>query len=339
MAERLLVLAPNWLGDAVMALPAVAALRARDSGAHLGVAARGSVAALFSMVPGVDEVVTLKAGPRRAWRGAGRDAAQLRGQWDGAVLLPNSFLSAWTTWRAAIPMRAGYATDGRRLLLSRAVPLPAASLHQADYYLALARALGGVDVPRLARVQVPSAAMESARALLVGEHIEATAPYVVLAPGAAYGRAKQWLPERFGALARDVCAVRRSAVVIVGASADHETATEVQAHAGAGVRVANLCGRTDLPTLAAVLAGAQSVVANDSGAMHLAAAVGARVVGVFGATDERRTAPLRGRADQTPPAILTADTWCRPCLLRECPFPGHACMRDVRTSQVLEAIA
>lgn len=339
MAERVLVLAPNWLGDAVMALPAFASLRARTDGARLGVAARGSVAALFAMVPGIDEVVTLETRADRAWRGSARDAARLRGQWDTAVLLPNSFVSAWTAWRAGIPRREGFATDGRRLLLSRAVPVPTSPLHQADYYLALAHALGGSDVPRHARLAVPAGAVVAATNLLAGEGIGPGAPYVVLAPGAAYGRAKQWLPERFAELAQRMQADRGWTAVIVGAGADRMTAAQVCAQAGAATRCVDLAGRTDLPTLAAVLAGARAVVANDSGAMHLAGAVGARVVAVFGATDESRTAPLMAHAAQAVPAVLTADVWCRPCLLRECPFPDHACMREVSAAQALEALA
>ena len=338
MAERVLVLAPNWLGDAVMALPAFASLRARDADARLGVAARGSVAALFAMVPGVDEVVTLETRADRAWRGSARDAARLRGRWDSAVLLPNSFVSAWTVWRAGVPRREGFATDGRRLLLSRAVPVPTAPLHQADYYVALARALGGPATPRHARIAVPAEAADSASRLLAAEGIVPGAPYIALAPGAAYGRAKQWLPERFAELAQQVHAARGWTSVIVGAGADQPTAAQVRAQAGAATWCVDLAGRTDLPTLAAVLAGARAVVANDSGAMHLAGAVGARVVAVFGATDESRTAPLVAHDAQPAPAVLTADVWCRPCLLRECPFPDHACMRAVSAAQALEAL-
>jgi heptosyltransferase-2 len=333
---RLVVFAPNWLGDAVMALPAVQAARATYADAHLAVAARPSVAALFAMVPGVDDVVPLDsraglAGVRR-WR---IDAARLQaGRYDRAILLPNSFLSAWIASQAAIPERWGYAADLRGRWLTRAIPRPRAFLHQADYYLTLAGALGLQTVPRVARVVPPAAAVEAARALVPSRQ------FVALAPGAAYGRAKQWPPERYAALAADLTRTRGLACVVVGAGADR-TAVEELTEAlpsypggtAAAASLVNLVGRTDLPTLAGVLSLARAVVANDSGAMHLASAVGTPVVAVFGATNEHHTAPLPAALDTAPPRVVTHHVWCRPCMRRECPL-GHQCMRGIMAAAV-----
>lgn len=335
-AARLVVFAPNWLGDAVMALPAVQTLRTAHPGAHLAVAARPSVAALFAMVPGVDAVIALESraglSSVRQWR---RDAATLRaGRFDLAVLLPNSFLSAWIAAHAGIPDRRGFATDLRGRWLTAAVPRPGGDRHQADYYLALTTALGWPSAPRVARVAPPAPAIEAARALVPAR------PFVVLAPGAAYGRAKQWPPERYAALAAELASRRGLASVVVGAGADRAAGDELVAAladvpggVAAAASLVNLIGRTDLPTLAAVLSLAHAVVANDSGAMHLAAAVGAPVVAVFGATNEHHTAPLPGALDAPVPRIATAHVWCRPCMLRECPL-GHQCMRGVHALDV-----
>jgi heptosyltransferase-2 len=346
MAEaprRVVVAAPNWLGDAVMGLPAVRAVRAQVPAAHLAVAARPSVAALYAMVPEVDAVIPLS--PRAplwrvaAWR---QDAARLAAErFDLAVLLPNSFMSAWTAARAAIPERWGYAADGRGRLLTRRVSRPRGLPHQADYYLTLTAALGLPAVLRVAPIAVPPAARAAAAALLAGVPARA---FVVLAPGAAYGRAKQWPPASFAALVLGLWRERGLAAVIVGAGGDAVASAELR-DALAGLdgggqalgALVDLVGRTDLATLAAVLERAHAVVANDSGAMHLAGAVGAPVVAVFGATNEHHTAPLGARLDSPPPRLATHTVWCRPCMLRECPL-GHMCMRGVSAAQVAALI-
>lgn len=339
---RAVVFAPNWLGDSVMALPAVQSLRAHYPAAHLAVAARPAVAALFAMVPGVDEVVALDSRPGlsgvRHWR---RDAARLAlTPFDLALLLPNSFLSAWIASHAGIAQRWGYAADLRGRWLTRAVARPRTDLHQADYYLALTTALGLPAAPRVARVVPPLAAVETARALAPSAR-----PFVVLAPGAAYGRAKQWPPEHVAALALDLWRSRQWPSVLVGAGADRAAGDEVldalAASPGgraASASIVDLIGKTDLPVLAAVLSLARAVVANDSGAMHLAAAVGAPVVAVFGATNEHHTSPLPASLEAPPPRIASHHVWCRPCMLRECPL-GHQCMRGVEPAQVAALLA
>jgi heptosyltransferase-2 len=150
-----------------------------------------------------------------------------------------------------------------------------------------------------------------------------------IAPGAAYGGAKRWPPERFAAVAAELAASHGLQPVLVGSVADRPATcaigTELDRISGSGQRPAaiDLAGRTDIPQLAGVLALCAAFVSNDSGAMHLASAVGTAVVALFGPTDERVTAPLAGRA-----RVLTASAWCRPCLLRECPL-DHRCMLGI----------
>jgi heptosyltransferase II len=338
--DRVVVFAPNWLGDSVMALPAVQSLRARYSSAHLTIAARPSVGALFEMVPGVDAVVALdsRAGVAsvRQWR---RDAARLQSErFDLALLLPNSFLSAWIAAHAGIAERWGYATDLRGRWLTRAVARPRADLHQADYYLALTHALGLPTAARVACVTPPPQAVDRARALVPSR------PFVVLAPGAAYGRAKQWPPARYAELAVALLRDRGLPSVLVGAGADRSAGDEFMdalalrsgGHSAASVLV-DLIGRTDLAVLAGVLSLAQAVVANDSGAMHLAGGVGAQVAAVFGPTNEHHTSPLPASLDARAPIIATHPVWCRPCMLRECPL-GHQCMLGVTAADVAALI-
>jgi heptosyltransferase-2 len=339
---RVVVAAPNWLGDAVMGLPAVRAVRAFAPRAHLAVAARPGVAALYAMVPEVDAVVALAPRGSMVRRAGWRDdAVRLSAErFDLAVLLPNSFVSAWIAAKAGIPERWGYAAGGRSRLLTRAVRRPPGLPHQADYYLTLTTALGLPAVPRVAPLAVPSVARERAAELLAGS----PGGVVAMAPGAAYGRAKQWPPERFAELAAALWRDRGLASVVVGAGGDAVASAEVRAALAtlpsgrpALAALVDLVGRTDLATLAAVLERASAVVANDSGAMHLAGAVGAPVVAIFGATNEHHTAPLTASLDQPAPRLAIHDVWCRPCMLRECPL-GHMCMRGVSATQVLSLI-
>ena len=335
----ILLVSPNWLGDAVMALPAAADVRRQERTSRLAVSARSGVAELWSMVPGVDEVVTLRHGRGlERWAALREGAERLRAIGaDTAILLPHSLQSALTARRAGVSERWGYRRGLRGLLLTRAVPAPRGRVHQADYYRQLVGALGFPNGERVPRLDVPPAVTAAARELLAAEGWPPGVPLLGIAPGAAYGGAKRWPPERFAAVA---CALARShglQPVIVGSAGDRGTACAIEAELGkiksSGARPPlNLAGRTGLAQLAGVLATCAACVSNDSGAMHLAAAVGTPVVALFGATDERVTAPLAARA-----RVLTADAWCRPCLLRECPL-DHRCMLGLEAGAVATAV-
>jgi heptosyltransferase II len=338
---RVVVLAPNWLGDLVMAIPAYASLRRLWPDTHLAIAARPSVAPLVPLVEGVDEVLVLE-GPG-GWRGAlsanqGVDTLA-SGRFDIAVLLPNSFHAALLARRAGIAERWGYRADLRGPLLTRAIARRK-SVHHAEYYMALATALGGPPMPLVASLRRDDEAASRATRLLedrgwTGGRI------VVFAPGAAFGSAKRWPPERVGVVAAR--ATRESAItpVLVGAAADREAAADVRAaftiaDGNAGAPLIDLTGETDLRTLAGVLARASAVVSNDSGAMHIAGAVGVPVAGIFGPTNEHRTAPLP-HPSHARTAIVSGDAWCRPCELRQCPL-DHRCMRGVSVDRVAGAL-
>ena len=339
-AERIVVVAPNWLGDAVMALPAIADLRRHFAASHLTVAARPPVAPLFAMVQGIDDTLTLPGrGGLRALFDWQDSADVLRtGSFDVAVLLPNSFASAWVAKQAGIAERWGFATDWRGRMLTKAVPKAAAGLHQREYYQALTTALGIAAGPPFAAVW-PNAART--RELIIDIGLDPDEPFVVLAPGAAYGRAKQWLPERFAELAGLIINERGWSVLMIGSKVDRSACAEIASRIGStGTRMnrlIDLSGKTDLPSLAALLARAHAVVSNDSGAMHLAGAVGAKVVALFGATNETRTSPLRASENAPMPVIVSHPVFCRPCMLRECPI-DHRCMRGITAKEVYEGL-
>lgn len=336
--ERVLVVAPNWLGDAVMALPAIGDLRRHFPRSRLLVAARKSVAGLFAMTPVADEVVVLEwAG--RVWSRASRraDVAKLRSvRADLGVVLPNSFASAWLLKSAGIRERWGYAADLRAPLLSRAVPRPAIRVHQSEYYRRLMKALdienGSLD---LGLVVSPHSVSE-ARSLLESRGWNGRR-FVVMAPGAAYGGAKRWPSEYFADVSAQLIRHQQVDCVLIGSPADATTTSWVRTlvPGDSRARVIDLAGATQLDTLAGVLRLALACLSNDSGAMHLAGAVGVPLAALFGPTRERDTSPLSGVGGRT--EVLINHVWCRPCMLRECPL-DHRCMNGLLPARVASAV-
>jgi heptosyltransferase-2 len=332
--ERLVVIAPNWLGDAVMTLPLINDIHREWAETHLTIAARASVAPLYQMVDAVDDVIVLQGrGGLSAIKSVDVNARALSG-FDAALVLPNSFLSAWVVARARIAERWGFRADWRGRLLTRAFPRPPRHVHQAEYYQTLAAELGVPEGARVGRITITAEAHARAVAVLAANGLPDGGAFVAMAPGAAYGRAKQWVPERFAELARLLREQRGLRTVLVGARADVRACRDV---ARAVPGALDLAGRTDLPTLAGVLAAAHAVVANDSGAMHLAAAAGARVVAIFGATNEKKTAPLSAGPGAPSATVIATNVWCRPCMLRECPI-DHRCMTGIAASDVYAAL-
>lgn len=319
--NRLVILAPNWLGDAVMALPAIADVRRARPDAAISVAARPSIMPLFTLVDGVDDVIDVGTDLRTR-------------SFDAALLLPNSFHAALTVWRAGIPERWGYRAQGRAPLLTRAVNRGARA-HQAAYYQQLVSALGYPSGPMRPEIRVSPDLRRAGGEMLGAAGWDRRAPLVALAPGAANGRAKQWPPESFAGLARAL-AEDRVVTVLIGAPPDARAGAEVIDALGGGapgVPMINLIGRTDLPALAGVLVHCRMLICNDSGAMHFGAALGVRVTAMFGPSNEMETRPLGdGRT-----FILTHDVWCRPCMLRECPL-DHACLRGITVDAVLASV-
>jgi heptosyltransferase-2 len=340
--ERLVVVAPNWLGDAVLALPALARLRARYPGARLTVAARARVAGAFAMAPDVDDVVTL-TWDGRWWKVAAlaADARRLRELGaTRAVLLPNSFGSALLVWRAGIPVRVGYARDGRSWLLTDAVPPPPPRpiLHMSAFYLRLVDPAhdGTAAATPAELLRLPPEELAAMRRRLDAAGWDGR-PLVVLAPGAAYGTAKQWVPAHVSTLITRLVLEYDAACALVGSRGDALVTAAIAAAVPRTVagRVFDLAGRTGLRELAALLALARVCVSNDSGAMHVAAGVGTPVAALFGPTNEHATAPLVVAGGRV--RVLTEDVDCRPCMLRTCPI-DHRCMTRLAPERVLYTV-
>jgi heptosyltransferase-2 len=321
MAERILIVAPSWVGDAILSEPLVAVLREPLGEPIVDVLAPPWCAPVYARMRGIGRIVEnplglgeLGLGRRRALAREIRARAYTR-----AFILPNSFKSALIPWFAGIPRRIGYAGEARRALLTETRRLdPKAFPRLVDRFVALAVPMGRLIPTPPAPVLVPNATNAAAamRALKLSTH----RPIAIFCPGAEYGPAKRWPAEHFIALARRLLE-EGYAVWLLGSPNDQAAALPIAA-AIPGVR--DLTGRTDLGTAIDLLSLASVVVSNDSGLMHAAAAVGRPLVALFGSSSPDYSPPLSPLAQ-----IAKIDIACSPCFQRECPLGHFKCMREL----------
>jgi heptosyltransferase-2 len=323
-----LVVAPQWIGDAVMAEPLLATLAER--GERLVVAALPWVAPVFEAMPEVAETISLPfAHGRLDWTARRRTAAALRGRFDIAYVLPNSIKSALVPWLARIPERVGYRGEGRPLLLNRTLPNPSGRPPMVAFYGALA----GVPfaAQRRPRLQLDTARRDAA---LASAGLQPSA-YWAFAPGAEYGPAKRWPAAHYAALARSLHAADGAPIVLLGSPGESELCETIAAGAPGACRV--LAGRTSLLEAMALIAASRGLASNDSGLMHVAAAFGVPQVAVFGSTSPLHTPPLNERARVLwLKEELQLD--CMPCFDRTCRFGHYRCLTGVSSDRVLAAL-
>jgi heptosyltransferase-2 len=336
--ERVVVRGANWVGDAVMTVPALRELRRVLPGAHITLATRAWAESVFEGADFIDDILVLgQSGGKPA--AVFRDARQWRARrFDLALLFPNAFAPALSAALARVPVRLGYATQGRGRLLTQRVEVPGwrGARHEVFYYLNLVAELerklyGGSSVetrePRLELAVSESSARDASR--LLREHgARAHMPIVALCPGSTNSRAKRWPAARFAAVA-DMLSERAGAeVVLIGAGEESEVSEEVARLMR--TRPAVLTGRTSLSQTAAVLKASNLLVTNDTGPAHVAAAVGCPVVVVFGPTNPLTTRPYSPLAE-----VVRRPPDCAPCMLRDCPI-DHRCMTAVTAEDVFE---
>ena len=316
---------PNWLGDAVMALPALGAVRAALPDAFL------AVAALPSITPVFDEITAARPQQILAIDTSNERTEFRAGQFDTVLLLTNSFRTAWVARGSGTRQRWGYAAGARGPLLTRPVARPSQEVHQTDYYLHLVRELGFEAAKVAPAIEVTDTTRARARRVLEQQGIAPGETLVGFAPGAAYGHAKRWPPDRVAAVVTRLAQQNGARAVLVGAPADRDAGRAIESTVPPDIGVVNLIGRTDLRLLMGVLRECRAFVSNDSGAMHLAAAVGIPVTALFGPTKEWVTAPV-GAHD-----VLRHQVFCSPCMLRECPI-DHRCMKRITVDEVYTAV-
>ncbi len=311
-----------------MSLPALRALRERLPGAHIAILAKPWVADLYRREPFCDELIPYTA---KSLTDKWNAAKLLRPHnFDCAILFQNAFEAAALAYMARIPERIGYARDGRSSLLTRAIAVPRRDeipRHERFYYLELLRRAGILDaLPENGAIKLDGAAaaraagLERFRSLGLGDVV------IGVSPGAAYGTAKRWLPERFAEAANRVARETGAAVAVFGSKAEKELCAAVTSAITTPAH--NFAGETSLTEFIDLAAACQVYLTNDSGAMHIASALGVPTVAVFGATDDTTTGPTGAWSK-----VVREPVECSPCLKRECPI-DHRCMTRVDAARV-----
>ncbi len=331
---KILIRATNWVGDAILALPALRAVRKRFPDAEIAIVARPYVADIYRDQEICNQLIPYDPkGLHAGFFGRERLAAELRAQkFDVALLLQNAFDAAWLAWRSNIPERIGYARDARSFLLTKAVPLPRQGeipAHEKFYYLELLRRAGWLDSLQdetFIGLHVPEAKRRSADEFLCKLGARQGAPRIAIGAGASYGSAKCWPPSRFAEVANRLQSEADADVILLGTAAEANVSTAISAEMHQPP--IDLTGKTAIADLPALLSQCYLFIGNDSGAMHVAAAVGLPVVAVFGPTDPLGTSPVTHRC-----SIVQQKPYCSPCFLRRCPT-DHRCMTAITAGMV-----
>jgi len=331
---KILIRATNWVGDAIIALPALRAVRERFAGAEISIVARPYVADIYRDQGICDQLIPYDLlGGHAGISGRERLAAELRAHYfDIALLLQNAFDAAWLAWRAKIPQRIGYARDGRSLFLTKAVPVPKPGeipKHERYYYLELVRRAGWLEaLPEVSSIKLRVSEDERRKAeqAFANFGVRKNTLRIAIGAGASYGSAKCWQPQGFAELANRLLVQSDADIILFGTPAESAVSNAISA----GMRhpPIDLTGKTTIANLPALLKQCHLFIGNDSGAMHVAAAVGLPVVAIFGPTDPCGTAPVTPLC-----TIVQEKPYCSPCFLRRCPT-DHRCMTAVTPDMV-----
>ena len=334
---KILIRATNWVGDAIMALPAIRAIRNRPD-TDVSILARSYVADIYRDQNVADELIIYDhRGKHAGISGRERLASELRSRkFDVAILLQNAFDAAWLAWRAGIPQRIGYARDARNILLTKAIPLSKPGEippHEKFYYLELLRRSGWIDsIPDnpFIKLHINEASHTRAADRLASAGVRLDAIRIAIGAGASYGSAKCWPPLRFAELASQLQTQWDADVILFGAAAESDVSSAIASEMKRAP--IDLTGKTTIADLPAFLSHCHVFIGNDSGSMHVAAAVGLPAVAIFGPTDPFGTAPVTPRH-----TIVRQQPYCSPCFLRRCPI-DHRCMTRITTSEVEAAV-
>jgi heptosyltransferase II len=321
-----------------MSIPALQALRQQFPEAQISILARPWVAGLYGREPFCDELIAYEA--PKGWHGLHAKwsvALDLRGRkFDCAILFQNAFEAAALVRLAGISTRVGYSRDARSWMLTHPIPVPRPGetpRHQRFYYLELlkrARLIEAYSLDSAIRLSGAAAAAEQGRRRLRDASI--CGPLIGVSPGAAFGGAKRWLPERFAQAAIEIARERHGSVAVFGSEAEAVLCETVHASVeAAGLRCVNFAGKTTIADFVELTAACDVLLTNDSGPMHIASALGVPTVAIFGATDEEATGPTGPHS-----RVIREPVECSPCLLRECPI-DHRCMTRVDAMLVAQA--
>jgi heptosyltransferase-2 len=333
--RRVVVRGTNWVGDAVMTIPALRELRRILPHAHITLASRPWAKGLFAGADFLDDVMTTDRSGMLAVLKESREWA--RNSFDLAVIFPNSFATAVVPTLARIPVRIGYRTDKRGFLLNPALPLPdwRGSKHESYYYLEIISQLEKYLTGRLANtsrldpsLHVSGAEQTAARAKLAEFGLLQGETLIAICPGSINSRAKRWSARSYASLADLLIEKLGAKILLIGSKEDVSVISEVEA--AMKNHPVSLAGRTSLEELVGILNEANLVISNDTGPAHIAAALGRPTLVIFGPTNPLTTRPLSEQAQ-----ILRKPPDCAPCMLRDCPI-DHRCMTAIEPGEVFE---
>ncbi len=340
--KRVVVRGANWIGDAMMTVPALRELRRVLPGAHITLATRAWAEGLFDNVDFLDDIMVADDG-RRGWRARVAEVSEWRRRrFDLALLFPNAFAPAMVAWAARVPVRAGYATDGRRPLLTHSLNVPEwrGARHEVFYYLNIVAELeclltGATQVEAASSsewaelrldLRVSIERQHEAREILRRHGAKFDRPLVVLCPGSTNSRAKRWPAERFAALANQLVEEAGAEVALIGAPEERDVSQEVASLTRH--RLLILTGETSLAQTVALLSVCNLLITNDTGPAHIAAAINLPTLVIFGPTDPVTTRPYSAVAE-----VVRQPPVCAPCMLRDCPI-DHRCMTAITPADI-----
>jgi heptosyltransferase-2 len=328
--ERIIIRSTNWVGDAVLTTPAVRAVRENFPEARISLLAKPWVAPVFYNNPHVDNILVYESeGRHRGWIGKSRLVRDLRRQrFHLAVLFQNAFEAALLVYLAGVPARVGYDSDCRGALLTRRIPddRRCRGGHHVDHYLEILKGASLKPGSKALTLELSEGERDKAKEILGENRIGPGQPLIGINPGATFGSSKRWPLERYAALCDRISSTWGAQIIVLGGPGERAAGRRLSSLVKEGCT--NLCGRTTLREAAAVIEKCQLFVTNDSGLMHVAAALNIPLVAIFGSTDPVATGPTNEQS-----RIVQAATSCGPCLKRECP-EDHRCMNEISVDQV-----
>lgn len=328
--SRILIRSANWVGDAIMSTPTLRAIRKNFPAAHISILAKPWVSPLYENNPDIDEIL-IYAGKHKGLMGKLRLSNELKlYQFDLAILLQNAFEAALLAFLANIPNRLGYAADGRSALLTHRIyrPQDYKQIHQIDYYLGILKRAGLETFGREQTLIVSETEQKDAEEILNFHGADGKELLIGINPGAAYGTAKRWFPDRYADLCRKIRKQINAKFIVFGGPGEESLGKYICDQVGRNC--INVCGRTTLRQAFALIEKCRLFITNDSGLMHAAAALNIPQIAIFGSTNHTTTSPAGDKS-----LIIRVPAPCSPCLKPDCPT-DHCCMTAVTAEMVYE---
>lgn len=317
--KKIIIRTPNWLGDSVMSIPAVIGVKKLFPDAEISIWTKQGLSDLWQFIP--ETAGTLDSAPKGH-------------AFDLGILLTNSFRSALQMYLAKIPERRGYNVNFRRFLLTQPVPIKkkCKEMHQINYFLGILEGLGNFETDKLPGINIPETLKSGAKDFLIKNGWSGKNKLIGIHATAKYGSAKCWPKERFSKLIDKLIEIYDAQIVIAGSPDEKEDIENILNNAKSGNKVISVAGKSDLKQLMGIISLSDMFIANDSGPMHIASAVGTPLAAIFGSTDPMHTGPRNSKT-----IILQKQTSCSPCFKRVCP-ENLECMNSIEVDDVLKAV-